>query len=146
MVPTSPYTGKVLMTKSDAWHHDVSPSSRQQQLESLTNALRSLADAGLGAASILSTLHHWRIVPLMEMELRTYEMNDTANPTLLARSRLLQKHLLQEYATTRARRAISVKWVPHGDDDLWSFVMLPGAPLVSTLPLLRVLTSYSYWV
>jgi hypothetical protein len=45
-----PYTGKVLMVKTDAWHHGVSPSSRQQRLESLTTALGRLADAGLGAA------------------------------------------------------------------------------------------------
>jgi hypothetical protein len=53
--PASPYTGKVLMLKNDAWHHDVSPSSRQQRLESLTTALRRLVDAGLGAASIIAT-------------------------------------------------------------------------------------------
>jgi hypothetical protein len=45
-----PYTGKVLMAKTDAWHHSVLPSSRQEWLESLTNALWSLADTGLGAA------------------------------------------------------------------------------------------------
>jgi hypothetical protein len=54
------------MAKTDAWHHDVSPPSRQQRLESLTDALRRLADAGLGAASVLANLHHQRIVPLME--------------------------------------------------------------------------------
>jgi hypothetical protein len=32
--------------------------------------------------------------------------------------------------------------VPHSDDDLWSFVMLPDAPLVSAL-LLWVLASCS---
>jgi hypothetical protein len=51
------------MAKTDAWHHGVSPSSRQERLESLTNMLRSLADAGLGAASILTNLHHRRIIP-----------------------------------------------------------------------------------
>jgi hypothetical protein len=30
------YTGKVLTGKTDAWHHGVSPPSRQQRLESLT--------------------------------------------------------------------------------------------------------------
>jgi hypothetical protein len=45
-------------------------------LESLTNALWSLADARLGAASILANLHHRRIVPLMERELCIFEMND----------------------------------------------------------------------
>jgi hypothetical protein len=46
-VPTSPYTDKVLKEKTDAWHHGVSPS-RQERLESLLNALKGLADAGLG--------------------------------------------------------------------------------------------------
>jgi hypothetical protein len=111
----------------------VSPSSRQQRFESLTDALRSLADVGLGAASILTNLHHWRIVPLMERELRIFEMSDAANPTSLASLRLLQDHLLPEYAATRTRRAISLKSVPHSDNDLWSFVMLPDAPAVSSL-------------
>jgi hypothetical protein len=34
----------------------------------------------------------------------------------------------------RARRAISLKSVRHGNDDLWSFVMLPDASAVSRLP------------
>jgi hypothetical protein len=53
-------------------------------LESLTDALWSLADAGLGAASVLANLHHRRIVPLMERELRIFEMSDAANPMSLA--------------------------------------------------------------
>jgi hypothetical protein len=77
------------MAKTDAWHHGVSPPSRQQRLESLTDALRHLADAGLGAASVLANLHHRWIVPLMERELRIFEMSDAANPTSLARSRLV---------------------------------------------------------
>jgi hypothetical protein len=131
------------MAKTEAWHHGVSPPSSQQRLESLTTALRSLVDAGLGAASIIANLHHRRIVPLMERELRIFEMSDAANPSSLARSRLLQEHLLPEYAATRARRTVSLKWVPHSDDDLWSFVMLPDAPPVSAHLLLRVLMSYS---
>jgi hypothetical protein len=103
-----PYTDKVLMAKTDAWHHGMSPSSRQQRLESLTDALWSLADAGLGAASVLANLHHRWIVPLMERELRILEMNDEADPMALARSRLLHNRLPPEYAATRARRAISL--------------------------------------
>jgi hypothetical protein len=57
-VPASPYTGKVLKVKTDAWHHGMSPSSRQESLESLTSALKNLVDAGLGAASVLANLHH----------------------------------------------------------------------------------------
>jgi hypothetical protein len=41
----------------------------------------------------------------------------------------------------RARRAISLKSVPHSDDNLWSFEMLPDAPPVSALLLLWVLSS-----
>jgi hypothetical protein len=125
----------VLKEKADAWHHGVSPSSCQQRLESLTDTLRSLADAGLGAASILSNLHHWRIVPLMETELRIYEMSDASNPTVLARSRLLHERFPQKYVATRARRTISLRFVPNGNDDLWSFIMLPDALAVSGLPL-----------
>jgi hypothetical protein len=53
-----PYTDKVLKVKTDAWHHGLSLSSRQDQLESLLNGLKSLVDAGLGAASVLANLHH----------------------------------------------------------------------------------------
>jgi hypothetical protein len=57
---------------------------------------------------------------------------------------LLQKRFPQEYAATRVRRAVSLKSVPHTNDDLWSFVMLPDAPPVSALLLLLwVLTLYS---
>jgi hypothetical protein len=36
------------MGKADAWFHGVLPPSRQWRLESLTTALRHLADTGLG--------------------------------------------------------------------------------------------------
>jgi hypothetical protein len=113
-----PYTGKVLKEEADSWWHDLSPSSHQDRLESALLVLKSLADAGLGAASVLANLHHWRIVPLMERELRVYEMSEAANPMSLARSRFFSEHLLWEYATTRARRAISLTAVRHNDDDL----------------------------
>jgi hypothetical protein len=115
-------------------------------LESLTTALRDLADAGLGAASIIANFHHRQIVPLMEGELRIFEMSDAANPTSLAHSRLLPECLLPEYASARARRAVSLKSVSHSDDNLWSFVMLPDAPAVS-VPLLPswVLVSHLRW-
>jgi hypothetical protein len=63
------------MEKADSWHHGVSPSSHHAHLDSLLTALKNLADAGLGAASVLANLHHRRIVPLMERELRIYEMS-----------------------------------------------------------------------
>jgi sugar/nucleoside kinase (ribokinase family) len=125
----------VLKAKTDAWHHGLSPSSRQDQLESLINRLKSLADAELGAASILDNLHHRRIVPLMERELRIFEMTEEADPTALARSPLLHERFPQEYAVTRARRAVNLRSVPIDRVDLWSFVMLPDAPPVSRLPL-----------
>jgi hypothetical protein len=61
-------------------------------------------------------------------------MSDATNPMALARSRLLHDHFPREYAATRARRAISLKFVPHGHDDLWLFIMLPDGPAVSDLP------------
>jgi hypothetical protein len=53
--------------------------------------LKSLADAGLGAASVLANLHHQLIIPLMERELRIFEMDETANPVSLVRSRFLSE-------------------------------------------------------
>jgi hypothetical protein len=120
-----------LKEKADSWWHGVSPSSRQDQLESALQALKDLADTGLGTASVLANLHHWRIIPHMERRLRIFEMGETADPVALAQSQLLPNLLPQEYATMRARRAINLKAVKHSDDDLWSFVMLPESPLVS---------------
>jgi hypothetical protein len=111
----------------------MSPSSRRDRLESLLNGLKSLADAGLGAALVLANLHHRRIVPLMERELRIYEMCEAANPMSLARARLLNDRFPQEYAATRARRAVNLRTVPTDRNDLWSFIMLPDAPPVSRL-------------
>jgi hypothetical protein len=85
----------VLNEKADSWHHGLSPSSRQDRLESILLALKGLADAGLGAASVLANLHHRRIVPLMERELCIYEMSEAADPTSLARSRLLNDRFPQ---------------------------------------------------
>jgi hypothetical protein len=70
----------------------------------------------------------------MEWELHIFEMNDEVDPMALVRSRLLHDRFPREYAATRVRRAISLKSVPHGHDDLWSFIMLPDAPVVSDLP------------
>jgi hypothetical protein len=94
-------------------------------------ALKDLADAVLGAASVLTNLHHRRIISLLERRLRIFKMRETANPVALAQSRLLPDLLPQEYAAMRARRAINLEAVRHGDDDLWSFVMLPEGLLVS---------------
>jgi hypothetical protein len=96
--------------------------------------LKHVADAGLGAASVFANLHHRRIVPLMERPLRIFEMHEEADPVALAQSRLLPDLLPQEYAATRARRAIDLRAARNDDDDLWSFVMLPYDPLVSGFP------------
>jgi hypothetical protein len=48
------YTSKVLKEKADSWWHGVSPSSRQDWLESALLVLKSLADAGLGEQQGLS--------------------------------------------------------------------------------------------
>jgi hypothetical protein len=139
-----PYTGKVLVGKPGAWFYGLSPPAQQRRLEPLTNTLRHLVDSGLGAASIITNFHHRRIIPLMERELRIFKMSDTANPTSLARSRLLQERFPKEYATTRARHVINLKVVLHSDDNLWSFVMLLDAQSVSTVFLpLCVLVSRS---
>jgi hypothetical protein len=54
----------------------------------------------------------------MERELGIFEMNETANPVSLACSQFLSERFPQEYAATRATRAISLKAVKHSDDDL----------------------------
>jgi hypothetical protein len=101
------------------------------RLDSLLTALKSLAGVGLGATSVIVNLHHRRIIPLMERELRIHEMSEEANPTSLACSQFIPERLPREYAATRTRRAISLKAVRHDNYDLWSFVMLPDAPAVS---------------
>jgi hypothetical protein len=129
-----PWTGKVVREKADSWWHDLSPSSRQGRLDSALQALTVLADAGLTAASVLANLHHRRIIPLMERRLRIFEMHEEADPVALVESRLLPDLLPQEYATTRARRAVNLKVIKTDDVTLWKFVMLPYGPLVSGFP------------
>jgi hypothetical protein len=69
----------------------------------------------------------------MERRLRIFEMDETADPVALARSRLVHDRLPPWYAATRARRAINLKAVKNSNDDLWSFVMLLDGQLVSGL-------------
>jgi hypothetical protein len=69
----------------------------------------------------------------MERGLRIFEMEETANPVALARSRLVHDRLPPEYAAMRVRHAINLKAVKNSNDDLWSFIMLPDGPLVSGL-------------
>jgi hypothetical protein len=103
-------------------------------------ALKALADAGLTAASVLANLHHKQIIPLMGRRLRIFEMHEEADPVALAESRLLSDLLPQEYAATRARRAVNLKVIRNDDVALWSFVMLTYGPLVSGfLPLFSLL-------
>jgi hypothetical protein len=139
-----PWTGKVVREKADSWWHGVSPSSRQDQVDSALKVLKALADAGLTAASVLANLHHRRIIPLMERRLCIFEMEETADPVVLAQSRLLPDLLPQEYAAMRARHTVNLKVIRNDDDVLWSFAMLPEGPLVSRIPaLLRSIVSWS---
>jgi hypothetical protein len=138
-----PWTGKVVREKADSLWHGVSPSSRQDRLDSALKALKALADAGLTAALVLANLHHRRIVPLMERRLRIFEMEETTDPVALAQSRLLRDLLPREYAATRARRAVNLKATRTDDIALWAFAMLPEGPLVSRVPAL--LRSFDLW-
>jgi hypothetical protein len=104
-----PYSGKVLMERVDSWHHGVSPSSHQVRLDSLLASLKALADDDLTAGCVLANLHHLRIVPLMGRTLRIFEMHEDTDPVVLAQSRLMPDLLPQEYAATRARRAIELR-------------------------------------
>jgi hypothetical protein len=98
-------------------------------LDSLLAALRNLADRGLTAGAVLAFLHHRRIAPLMERPLRIFEMTETADPTSLARSRMLQSLVLREYTATRARSGVDPKFV-RNDRSLWKLEMLPTGKLV----------------
>jgi hypothetical protein len=100
-------------------------------LDSLLTALRNLVGRGLTAEVVLAHLHHRRIVPLMERSLRIFEMTEDANPVALAKSQSLPSPLLREYAATRARRAIDLKFGRYNDRALWDIEMLPTGPLVS---------------
>jgi hypothetical protein len=99
-------------------------------LGSLLDALRNLAGRGLTVGAVLAFLHLRRVVPLMERPLRIFEMTETANPIVLARSRMLQSPLLREYAATRARSAVDTRSLC-SDRCLWGLEMLPTGPLVS---------------
>jgi hypothetical protein len=129
--------------KADSWWHGLSPSSRQDWLDSAFKALKALADAGLTAASVLANLHHRWIVPLMERRLRIFEMEETSDPVALAQSRLMPDLFPREYAATRARRVVNLRAMRTDDTTLWVFTMLPEGPLVSRVPAL--LWSFDSW-
>jgi hypothetical protein len=59
-------------------------------------ALKNLADARLGAASVLANLHHRRIIPFMEWRLRIFEMGEAGDPVALAQLRLVHDPFPQE--------------------------------------------------
>jgi hypothetical protein len=71
--------------------------------------LKHLADRGLTAGCVLANLHRQRIVPLMERQLRIFEMDEDVDPIALADSRLLRDPFPREYAATRARHAIDFR-------------------------------------
>jgi hypothetical protein len=138
-----PWTGMVVREKDDSWWHGVSPSSRQDRLDSALKALKALADARLTAASVLANLHHRRIVPLIERRLCIFEMEETADPVALAQLRLLPGLFPREYAAIRAWRDVNLKAMRTDDTALWAFAMLPEGPLVSRVPAL--LRSFDLW-
>jgi hypothetical protein len=99
----------VIREKPDSWSHGVSPVQHRNRLNSLLAALRNLAGRRLTAGTVLAFLHHRRVVPLMERPLRIFEMTETVNPVVLARSRMLPSPLLREYEATRARSAVDTR-------------------------------------
>jgi hypothetical protein len=101
-------------------------------LDSVLAALRYLAGRGLTAATVLAHLHNRRIVPLMERPLYIFGMTETANPSALARSRMLQTPLLRVYAATRARSAVDARSL-RSNRSLWDLEMLPTGSLVSRI-------------
>jgi hypothetical protein len=70
----------------------------------------------------------------MERRLRIFKMKETTDLVALAQSRLMLDLLLQEYAATRARRAVNLEAMRVDDTALWVFTMLPEGPLVSRVP------------
>jgi hypothetical protein len=126
-----PYTGKVLREKVASWYHGASPPSHQTRLDSLLAALKHLADRGLTAGCVLASLHHRRIVPLIERRLRIFEMSEDTDPVALVDSRLLRHLFPRQYAATWPRRAIDLRPGRCDDASLWAFAMLPVGQLVS---------------
>jgi hypothetical protein len=60
----------------------VLPPSWYLRLESLTITLRRLANAGLGAASIIANFHRRRVIPLMKREfMNRATPSSNENPT-----------------------------------------------------------------
>jgi hypothetical protein len=107
--------------------------------------LKNLADLRLTVGCVLANLHHRRIVPLMERQLRIFDMDEDADPVALAESRLLRDHFPREYAATQARRAIDLRPGRCDNASLWAFTMLPADQLVSEL-LDFLSCSASFWV
>jgi hypothetical protein len=110
----------------------VSTVQHRRRLDSLLAALKNLATRGLIAATVLTFLHHRRIVPLMERPLCIFEMTEVADPVALARSRMLPTPLERGYALTRARSAVDTRMLRQ-DRFLWDLEMLPTGPLVSMI-------------
>jgi hypothetical protein len=121
----------VLRERAASWYHGVSPPQHQARLDSLVAALKELAGRELTAGCVLATLHHRRVVPLMERSLRIFEMTEIADPVALARSRLLPDPFPRAFAPTWVWRAIDLRSGRCRDDVLWAFEMLPTGPLLS---------------
>jgi hypothetical protein len=129
-----PWTGKVVREKADSWWHGVSPSACQDRLDSALQALKSLADAGLGAASVIANLHHRRIAPSWRGGPAFSRCTRRPTPWRWRNHGCCPISFRGSTHATRARRAVNLKAVRNDDAALWSFVMLPYGPLVSGFP------------
>jgi hypothetical protein len=128
-----PYTGWVFKEKPSSWGYGVSSPQHRRRQESVLAALRSLTARGLTTASVLTFLHHRRVVPLMERPLCIFQMTEEADPVALARSRMLPTPLGRPYALTRARNAVDTRMLAHPDLTPWDIEMLPTGPRVSLI-------------
>ena len=107
------------------WKYGVSGPEQREKLTPLTDALHSLAEAGLTAAVVIANFHRRWVVPLMERALPIFKIMESADPAALAGSRMLEEPLLVAYAATRVKCAVETRKMRCGDYDLWSFKMRP---------------------
>ena len=133
------YTGKVLTERPEGWRYGVSSPEQRERLAPLATAVRSLAELGLTVAAVITNFHQQWVVPLMERALPIFKMTGSADPAALSWSRMLEDPLPVAFAATRARRAVEMRKMNCGDNDLWSFKMRPEEgyfPVVSICSLL----------
>jgi hypothetical protein len=109
------------------WAFGVSDEVRRAKLAPYMKALKALRDAGLTATAVLTQCHWRRVITFMERALRIYEMDEGADPNVLARSRLLAEPFATVYAAQRAKRVVDTKkMVCELDEVFWSPRMRPN--------------------